>query len=171
MNGKAKTWRQDPFLLFSLALVLLLMGLIFFFSSQSAEDSSASSGRLDALMISWLFPDFERQSPEWQAEIRHRVDFFVRKTAHLLEFAALGFSLRLHLQALGRWREIRRPQLLSWGIGTFYAVTDELHQFFSAGRAPRPADVGIDSLGVMLGIVFFLLCASLHRWRKHNRSN
>jgi len=170
MKNRKRNWQRDPFYWGSLTLVLLLMGLIFYFSSQTAEDSSASSGRLDALMISWLFPDFERQSPEWQAEIRHRVDFFVRKTAHLLEFAALGFSLRLHLQALGRWREIRRPQLLSWGIGTFYAVTDELHQFFSAGRAARLVDVGIDSLGVILGLLFFLLCAVLIRNNIRNRN-
>lgn len=166
MENKEKTWWKEPFFLFSFALVLLIMGLIFYFSSQTGAQSACSSGRMDSVLIRWLYPDYAALSPERQYELYVRMDFLVRKTAHLLEFAALGFALRLHLQAIGRWRGIRSPQLLSWGIGTLYAVTDELHQLFSAGRAPRLADVGIDSLGVILGVLFFLLCAALIRRRQ-----
>ena len=170
MSGKEKSWRQDPFLLLSLALVLLIMGLIFYFSAQTGEQSGNSSGRLDSLFIRWLFPDFAALSPTERAALLLRVDFAVRKTAHLLEFAALGFALRLHLQAVSRWRAVRRPQLLAWAIGSLYAVTDELHQFFSAGRAPRLTDVMIDSLGALLGVLFFLLCALLFRHKKSNNN-
>jgi VanZ family protein len=34
-----------------------------------------------------------------------------------------------------------------------YAVSDEVHQSFVAGRAGRPLDVAIDAVGVGLGIV------------------
>lgn len=170
MSGKEKSWRRDPFLLLSLALVLLIMGLIFYFSAQTGEQSGNSSGRLDSLFIRWLFPDFAALSPTERAALLLRVDFAVRKTAHLLEFAALGFALRLHLQAVSRWRAVRRPQLLAWAIGSLYAVTDELHQFFSAGRAPRLTDVMIDSLGALLGVLFFLLCAALFRHKKRNNN-
>ena len=165
MKEKEKTWRRDPFLLLSLALVLLIMAVIFRFSSQSREQSGETSGRVDNIFISWLCPDFDRLSEEEQEVLSFRVDLIVRKTAHLLEFAALGFALRLHLQALSRWRPIRRPQLLAWGIGKFYAATDELHLVFT-GRAGRLTDVGIDSLGVFLGILFYLLCAALLRKKK-----
>lgn len=167
-TGKT-SWRRDPFLWGSLALVLLIMGVIFYFSAQSGPQSGDSSGRIVTALIRRLYPDYGTLSPEQQDELYFRLDFLVRKTAHLLEYAALGFALRLHLQAVSRYTPLRRPQLLAWGLGTLYAATDELHQLFSAGRAPRLADVGIDSLGVILGVLFLLLCVRiLHIIRNRN---
>ncbi len=37
--------------------------------------------------------------------------------------------------------------------GVAYAATDELHQHFVAGRHASPIDVGIDALGVGLGVL------------------
>lgn len=170
MKQEEKSRLRDPFWLGSLALVLLIMGLIFYFSAQTGAQSGGSSGRVDSVFLRRLFPDFGTLSPERQWELYYRLDFIVRKTAHLLEFAALGFALRLHLQAVTRHRPIRRPQLLAWGLGTLYAASDELHQLFSAGRAARLLDVGIDSLGVILGLLFFLLCALLLGHNKRNRN-
>ncbi|MBQ5978057.1 MAG: VanZ family protein [Oscillospiraceae bacterium] len=170
MKNRKRNWQRDPFYWGSLTLVLLLMGLIFYFSSQTGVQSGGSSGRLDALFLRWLYPDFSAYSAQRQGDLYFLVDFIVRKTAHVLEFSALGFALRLHLQAVGRWITIRHPQFLAWGIGTLYAASDELHQFFSAGRAARLADVGIDSLGVILGLLFFLLCACFYRHNKCNRN-
>ena len=159
MKNREKSWQRDPFYWGSLTLVLLLMGLIFYFSAQTGPESGGSSGRLDSVFLRWLYPDFSAYSAQRQEDLYFRVDFIVRKTAHVLEFTALGFALRLHLQALTRFGPIRRPQLLAWGIGSLYAASDELHQLFTPGRAARLADVGIDSLGVLLGLLFFLLCA------------
>ena len=38
-----------------------------------------------------------------------------------------------------------------WGVGTLYAVSDEFHQGFVAGRGPSVVDVMIDSAGVIAG--------------------
>lgn len=169
MRTAKTSWRWDPFLWGSLALVLLIMGVIFSFSAQSAVQSGGSSGRIVSALIRRLHPDYGSLSPERQYELYLRLDFIVRKTAHLLEFTALGFALRLHLQAVSRYTPVRRPQLLAWGIGTLYAASDELHQLFSAGRAPRLTDVGIDSLGVILGILFLFFCARIiHKMRNRN---
>ena len=170
MKKQEKSWQRDPFYWGSLALVLLIMGLIFYFSAQTGPESGGSSGRVDFVFIRRLFPDFGSYSAQRQWDLYFLMDFIVRKTAHLLEFAALGFALRLHLQAVTRFRPIRRPQFLAWGIGSLYAASDELHQFFTPGRAARLADVGIDSLGVILGVLFFLLCALLWRHNQRNRN-
>jgi VanZ family protein len=37
-------------------------------------------------------------------------------------------------------------------LATLYAVTDELHQSFVAGRHASPLDVAIDAAGVALGL-------------------
>ena len=155
-TGKT-SWRRDPSLWGSLALVLLIMGVIFSFSAQSAVQSGGSSGRIVSALIRRLHPDYGTLSPERQYELYVRLDFIVRKTAHLLEFTALGFALRLHLQAVSRYTPVRRPQLLAWGLGTFYAATDELHQMFVAERGPALLDVCIVSAGALAGVLVMLL--------------
>ena len=70
-------------------------------------------------------------------------DTVLRKGAHLTEYAVLGALL---LRALGR----DAPAFLA---GMAYAATDELHQHFVAGRHASPIDVGIDAVGVALGLL------------------
>ena len=72
-------------------------------------------------------------------------DTFLRKGAHVTEYAILGALL---LRALGR-----EPLALAAGIA--YAVTDELHQHFVQGRHASPLDVLVDAAGIVLGIYLF----------------
>lgn len=137
------------------------MGVIFYFSAMPVRQSSGKSDGWVTRLIKLFMPDFKTLPAARQKQIKQTVSFLVRKTAHILEFAALGFSLRLHLGALRRHRPIRRAWLWAWGFGTFYAATDELHQFLVPGRGPRLYDVGIDCAGVILGVLFFLLCRRL----------
>ena len=46
-------------------------------------------------------------------------------------------------------------------FGVFYASTDELHQYFVPGRSARLFDVGIDTLGVLTGILAYLVIRKL----------
>lgn len=41
----------------------------------------------------------------------------------------------------------------AWLLGTIYAITDEIHQYFVPGRACSTLDIVIDSAGVAVGIV------------------
>ncbi len=72
-------------------------------------------------------------------------DLVLRKLAHLTEYAILGALLA---RATG-------GAALAIALGTLYAVTDEIHQTFVAGRAGRPLDVAIDAVGVAVGVVAF----------------
>ena len=69
-------------------------------------------------------------------------DTVLRKGAHTVEYAVFGALL---LRAF----DARLPALLA---GIAYAATDELHQHFVRGRHASPVDVGIDTLGLLLGI-------------------
>jgi VanZ family protein len=73
-------------------------------------------------------------------------DTVLRKGAHLTEYAILGALL---YRALGR-------EALALAIGIAYAATDELHQHFVRGRHASPIDVGIDAVGVALGMLVWL---------------
>jgi VanZ family protein len=70
-------------------------------------------------------------------------DTALRKGAHTVEYAVLGALL---LRALAA----RLPSFLA---GVAYAASDELHQHFVHGRHASPVDVGIDAVGLLLGIL------------------
>lgn len=140
-------------------LTILWMGIIFLFSSQSGEASSETSGRIVDRIAPILIRDFENLSDTVR---RSRIDWLthiIRKLAHFFEYAFLGL---LSFFALP-WNRLKRlPQILiAFGIGVFYAATDEFHQNFSSGRSPAVTDVLIDSAGVLAGILFAWLVFSL----------
>lgn len=104
---------------------LLWMGLIFFLSS---------------------FHKLQASEVGWQ-------DFIVRKTAHFLEFAVLCV---LFYRALKNSSNLPNAKILFLAVAftIFYAMTDEYHQTFVSGRTGKPFDIGIDSLGAFLGMIF-----------------
>jgi VanZ family protein len=73
-------------------------------------------------------------------------DTILRKGAHITEYAILGALL---YRALGR-------EELALAAGVAYAATDELHQHFVRGRHASPIDVGIDAVGLALGMLVWL---------------
>ena len=70
-------------------------------------------------------------------------DTILRKCAHTAEYAVLGALL---LRTRIGW-----PAALALGIA--YAVSDEVHQRFVRGRHASPVDVGIDKIGLAIGIL------------------
>jgi VanZ family protein len=72
-------------------------------------------------------------------------DLVLRKIAHACEYALLGALL---LRAL-------RDERAAFAGGVLYAITDEVHQIFVAGRHGSPVDVAIDSVGVAVGILLW----------------
>ena len=153
-------------ILLTLIPVLLTMGMIFFFSGQTGEQSGQMSGSVTRWILEHTVHDFQLMSAEQQAQISSTVGLMIRKLAHFSEFSFLGFFLMLHIRQIRMRIAIRRPWLWAWTIGTLYAATDELHQMFVGGRGPAVTDVLIDSCGVVFGIVFLLLICR-GRKRKH----
>lgn len=74
----------------------------------------------------------------------------LRKLAHFTEFFALGLDLSwlMHMLRRKKWQ----AALLALGCGFLAACTDETIQRFVPGRGPGWMDVGIDTLGVALGV-------------------
>ena len=54
-------------------------------------------------------------------------------------------------------------------VGVTYAASDEFHQSFVPGRGPSIIDVGIDSLGVLTGILIVLIIISIYRALKSDK--
>ena len=151
-----KAWIQKHSILLSLLLVIAVMVMIYCFSAQNGTQSGAMSGRITTWFLNLVVPDFENWTAEEQESLRYTVGFLIRKTAHFLEYALLGFSLMLHIAQIEKKITVRLPWLWAWGIGTLYAASDEFHQGFVAGRGPSVRDVMIDSSGVIAGTLLLL---------------
>ncbi|MCR4662862.1 MAG: VanZ family protein [Endomicrobiaceae bacterium] len=146
----------------SLFCVIAVMTAIFLFSAQSAQDSSRLSGEFVEIIIKIFVPDFHNLSFLQQQEILDNIGFVVRKIAHFTEFTFLGFFLMLYSITIGNILERTEYKILYrfvtvWLFGTFYAVTDEIHQSFVSGRYSSIYDVLIDSSGVLCGIFILLI--------------
>lgn len=117
------------------------MGVIFWLSSRTAEESSMQSG----IILQWLTKLFGDNG---------FTDFIIRKLAHFLEFTGLCFLVSNALyQTRGRLSPV-----LATVITSVYALSDEVHQVFVPGRSCQLTDWAIDTCGAVLGsAIFFLL--------------
>ena len=137
----------------------LWMAVIFWFSARDADVSTEDSFRAGRIAAELVVPGFRDMTAGEQQAVLESLDHPVRKTAHFLEYAVLGVLLAggFLQPECGRDR-IRLQGFRAWASGTGYAVSDEFHQLFVPGRACMPADVLLDSAGVLAGTI---LCGIL----------
>lgn len=124
---------------------LIIMAVIFFFSAQTGDESTVlSDGVVSAAAGE------ENVGSELLTVI-------VRKSAHFLEYSALGAALYFGLSGVGKDKARGRRFIISAVSGGLYAVSDEVHQYFVPGRACMVTDVLIDTCGAAFGAAFMLL--------------
>ena len=135
--------------------VAFWMVLIFRLSAQTATES----GGMSEILVRWfagvIFRGFDAMPLQRQAEILEILQLIVRKGAHFTEYAILAMLIA---NAIRCYSPSKRMQ---WWLpvvaSAFYAVTDEIHQYFVPGRACRALDMGIDTCGAMFGTAIFVL--------------
>lgn len=160
-------------ILIGVALLLLAnMVMIFSFSSESREDSGDRSRAVTTAIARILNPSFDDMTDEEQTAAVERIHGVVRKTAHFLEYALLGFLSAGLLLLLRRFGWAKLPCLYLWLIPAafclLYATSDELHQLF-VDRGARVKDVILDFCGALFGIGclhLLLLVGSSRRARR-----
>ena len=84
------------------------------------------------------------------------LEIIVRKMAHFIIFATLGFCVTNAVRQIIHKK--KNIFLISLWIGSLYAATDELHQHFVPGRSCMWQDWALDTAGVLFGIAaaFFM---------------
>ncbi|MCR5669690.1 MAG: VanZ family protein [Butyrivibrio sp.] len=131
---------------------IIMMCLIFGFSSQTADESSDLSFEVGIKVLEMANETFDKGwSYEHIVELSETGQYIIRKTAHFTEYFLLAVSVAFPLYVYGV-----RGLWLVFSAGIFcvgFACLDEYHQSFVAGRTPQKKDVVIDSCGVLLGIV------------------
>lgn len=143
-------------------LILIALTLVFIWSNslENADDSTLKSDGV----IGWLKPIVDPHD----AIDDGIFTTVVRKCAHFSEFALLGaevFLLLSTFETIFSKRLVRVP--ISGGACAFAAVTDEVIQLFSPGRACRVTDMMIDTAGSLFGaLVICAVCALAAKFRR-----
>jgi VanZ family protein len=75
------------------------------------------------------------------------LDFLFKKSAHFAVFGALAGLLWRAFE----WRS--RAWIWAWLLTVIYAISDEWHQSFVAGRHPQATDVLIDACGAATALL------------------
>lgn len=152
----------------SWTMVIVMMTLIFLFSAKTADASEQMSMGVTQ-WISRLFgisPAYTGGFGNSLYDLLSVMDHYVRKTAHFLEYAFLAVLVYRALRIDVKKRTYLAGIALS--VCSFYAVTDELHQYFVPGRSCQIRDVMIDSAGALTGICLCMLAGFvLKKIKKH----
>lgn len=140
------------------ALMILCMGAIFAFSTQTSEKSNSISKSV-AEKITEKAPSTAAAAPQRDAVKFDRLNLIVRKYAHFTLFFTLGLISSLYAAAV--FRKKRTALIFTLMLCLFWAALDEIHQLYVPGRDGRVTDVLIDMSGSLLAaaLVMAVRCA------------
>lgn len=144
------------FRVFSIILLVAWMGVIFYFSSQPAVDSSKTSGEVIEIIAEKFYPEFENLSKTEREEVVSSFQFVARKSAHAAIFSVLGIFAFLTFISYVKLRFLTRISLATL-ISLLYAAGDEFHQRFVEGRSCELRDFLLDAGGVVAAILICTL--------------
>lgn len=139
-----------------LILLVLWMGVIFYFSHQPGDVSGGQSGEI--LVKIGLLTEEDLALGTDKAQM---LQFIIRKSAHM------GVYFILSILGIFTFRsfKINNYYRLAWIMASIYAVTDEFHQSITPDRGPSVKDVFIDSTGAIIGIIVYMMINK--RWREN----
>lgn len=136
-------------------LLIACMVFVFLFSAQSKEISAKLSEKVTRWIVALFVSDYYRLDTDIQLAYIDQLQHIIRKAAHVVLYCFLGiFTTSIMLT----YKMPNKAHVMTaFGFCLIYAVTDEVHQISVTGRGARVYDVGIDSIGALLGI-FLTLC-------------
>jgi VanZ family protein len=145
LSGSLKFWLP----------LALWIGWIFFASGDMM--SSEHTSRFLVPFLKWLNPDIAPQTVEV-------IQLFIRKGAHVAEYAVLAILLwrAIHYQIRDWTSRFAPGATTALVLATICAAIDEFHQSFVASRMSSFGDVLLDACGASVGL---LLCWMSQRYR------
>lgn len=131
-----------------IGIIITMLMFIFYMSSQNGSVSHNNSYELvhKIKSIVGILSSVED----------YKLDMIVRKCAHVLEYTVLSMFICMGVYYLYR-KSLKSTFLLAIIFSFLYALTDELHQRFIAGREGCFTDVLIDTGGAVIGFILFTI--------------
>ena len=134
-----------------ITLIVMWMITVFIFSNEKATESKVTSRKVTiAIVQAILGKDISDNE-----ELLKNTDKIVRKLAHYTLYTVGGVLIISFAYTMDKTK--KEKILYSLAFGVCFVITDEVHQLFVPGRTGRLLDVGIDTLGIMTGILIFLI--------------
>lgn len=144
--------------------MLILLGLtfisIFNFSNQDGQASSGLSKKVARKIVD-VFPYTKNLSEKTKNKIVEKTQPIIRKGAHLSIYTLVGIFIMSFISTYKI--HLKYKFLISILVGLVYASSDEIHQSFIPGRTASIIDVGIDTTGILLGIILVLIVISVYK--------
>ena len=144
--------------------MLILLGLtfisIFNFSNQDGKASSGLSKKVARKIVD-VFPYTKNLSEKTKNKIVEKTQPIIRKGAHLSIYTLVGIFIMSFISTYKI--HLKYKFLISILVGLVYASSDEIHQSFIPGRTASIIDVGIDTSGVLLGIILVVVIISVYK--------
>ena len=131
-------------------LLISWMLIIFFFSAQTGEQSSQSSGLVEQILSIFSFIPHHIFGFELQ--------LLIRKGAHFTEYFVLYLLI---FNAIIDYQLLKKSLVYSLIAVFIYACTDEIHQAFVPGRACTFIDVLVDTSGGVLAMILIWITNQL----------
>lgn len=137
-----------------LIMLVIAFYVIFNFSAQDGEISGSLSRKVTEFIVEIVskIKTMDLSRKLYYIEKLHPI---IRKLAHFGMYTVVGFST-MGLMCTFDMRNIFKV-IISFVIGVTYAITDEVHQYFTPGRNASIVDVCIDSVGVLTGIFILVI--------------
>ena len=142
------------FLRYEFPWIVWMVG-IFVFSSQTGQDSDRTS---------FVWADLLREILPVSRDLANGM---IRKSAHMAEYAVLSWLTARVL--LHRFR-LCRPFPVAFCFSVLYAVGDEVHQIFVPRRIGSAVDVGIDTIGILIGLGIYSFCRRQAAGKRNHRA-
>ena len=152
-------------------LILLLLGtfiMIFNFSSEDSDKSGNTSQKITN-EITKNIESIQKLNKVEKTKTLDRIESIIRKIAHFSLYTLVGLLLMAICSTYNINEKLK--VIISLSVGIFYAISDEIHQMFIAGRTAKPTDVFIDTLGVVLGILIIMLILKIVSNRNKKEKN
>ena len=137
-----------------LALIIIWMLTVFLFSNENGNDSQNTSKFVTEKIVQILTFN-QNITEEQELALVENTDHIIRKLAHFSIYALGGILIYNYIDTFNIKKN--RKIVASIAIGILYAAFDEFHQYFVSGRSAQILDVCIDSLGVIIGVIFIYL--------------
>lgn len=149
-------------IIFMLILAVFWMVCIFKLSDMNSQKSNGKSSDIiamfieDTLEITNEYGITNSHPTESKlAKASNLINAPLRKVMHASVYFVLAFFLMLLLNILFNHDYYILSLIIAFILCSGFAITDEFHQTFVAGRTGQFKDVIIDSMGAIFGIIFY----------------
>jgi len=149
-------------IIFILLFAILWMVCIFKLSDMNSQKSNGKSSDIIALFIEDTL-DITNEygitnshpSDSKLAKVSNLINPPLRKVMHASVYFVLAFFIMLLFNIIFNHDYYVLSLILALALCSGFAMTDEFHQTFVAGRTGQMMDVIIDSLGAIVGMFFY----------------